>query len=184
MEKVKTYNGDEKKIIEHGNSLDPERRIKYYEAVINDLYVVYGAFDRDKYMGENTLRNKLEREIEKANKELSSIELLGNIVKIKGKYGLVDIARIFEAMKNAGIISTKTEVSQIAQIFFTDTLERTKFITKYNSTKSDIKKNFTNSNSTELVEFVKILISSSFDKKGSELLELEKHISELQKNLI
>jgi hypothetical protein len=184
MKKVESYNGDEKEIIKHGDGLDPEGRIKYYEDVINDLYVVHGAFKRDLYMEESSLKKKLEKEIEKAKSEISNTEQIGTIVKIKGKYGLVDIARIFEAMKEAGIISTKTEVSQIAQVFFSDALDRNKFVTKYNATKSDFKNNMTNSNSAELLDFIKILISNSLDKKKSELLELEKHISNLQKNLI
>lgn len=72
MEKVETYNGDEKEIIKHGDGLDPEERIKYYEDVINDLYVVHGAFKRDLYMGENTLRKRLENEIKKIDEIINT----------------------------------------------------------------------------------------------------------------
>lgn len=184
MGQVETFNGDKEKILAYGEKMTNEERKEYYKSVIYELYVVRGAFHRDLYMGEFGLKTILENEIKKIDEEIKTNNMVQGIVKIKGKYGLVDITRIFEAMKKAGIISTKTEVLQIAQIFFSDALERNKFITKYNSTKSDFKKNFTNSNSAELLDFIKILISSSYDKKESELLELEKHISELQKNLI
>lgn len=182
MEKVETYNSDEKKIIEHGNSLDPERKIKYYEAVINDLYVVHGAFKRDLYMEDNSLRKKLEKEIEKIKKELSSVEQLGAIVKISSKTGITDIVRIFEAMMDAHLISMDTEVTQIANIFFKEKLDAKKFADQYYARKDDIDNYNRNSNSKELVNFVKVLLEKSFNKKGSVLDDIINHIEKIRKN--
>jgi len=184
MEKVETFNGNEKLILEHGGSFTPSQRIEYYQDVIKILYVERGAFKRDLYMEDNGLKKRLEKEIEKLEKEVKGIEEEGSIVKIAGKYGLVDITRIFEAMKEAGIISTKTEVSQIARIFFAEKLKQKDFISKYNSAKKDIKKDFSSSKSKELLEFLKILITVCYNSKEYELLELETHISKLQNNPI
>ncbi len=109
---------------------------------------------------------------------------VAGIVKITAKYGLADITRIFEAMKEAEIISKITEVSQIANIFFAGTTGQNDFIKKYNATKGDIKNKETKSNSNELLEFIKILTTNSFAGKKEYLEKLRNHIYELQKNLI
>lgn len=109
---------------------------------------------------------------------------IGGLVKIIGKVGLADVTRIFEAMKQSGIISSKTEVSQIARIFFSSKEDTKSFIAKYNATKRDIVKNEANSKSDELLEFIKLLISTSFDKREHELNEIEKHILKIKNNLI
>jgi hypothetical protein len=108
----------------------------------------------------------------------------GGIVKIKSKYGLADITRIFEAMKKAGIINTKTETIQIANLFFSAKEDITSFTAKYNATKTDIRKNAANSNSDELLEFIKILITTSYNKKENVLNEIENHILDIKDNLI
>lgn len=107
-----------------------------------------------------------------------------DIVKIVGKTGLIDISRIFIAMEKSGIISSKTEASQIARIFFSEPIDKEKLARKFISNRNDQDKNQRNSNSNELAEFIKILIENNFNKKEKVLSDLETHINKLQKNLI
>lgn len=181
MEKVETFDGNEKLILERGEGFTPTQRIEYYKNVIKILYVERGAFKRDMYMEDNGLKKRLEKEIEKLEEEVQGVEDERSIVKIAGKYGLVDITRIFEAMKEAGIISTKTEVSQIVGIFFNEKLEQKYNIAKYNATINNTLKKYRTSNSSELLDFIKIIVNKSFTGKEKELEELEEYISKLQK---
>jgi hypothetical protein len=87
-------------------------------------------------------------------------------------------------MVQSGIISSKTEASKIARIFFTEPFEKDKFARKLTANRNDIEKSEHNSNSKELIEFTKILIEKSFNKKENVLRQLDSHINKLLENLI
>ena len=106
------------------------------------------------------------------------------IERIMIKSGLSDVVRIFEAMKEAGIISLKTEVKQFAELFFSEVTDKSSFERKYNATKSRMKKEESSSNSKELFEFVTGLISTSYKGKGAEIERIIKRLEEMQKNII
>lgn len=101
-------------------------------------------------------------------------------VKIIGK--MSDIVRIFEAMKEAQIVSMKTEVTQIAKLFFNDPLEAKKFTNQYYARKDDIADNKRLSRSPELKQFINNLIEKSFNQKKDVLMEISNHIDKLLKN--
>ncbi len=69
----------------------------------------------------------------------------------------VDIVRIFEAMLKAGIISSKTEIKQIAQLFFTDPIDISSFEKNYNATAHRLKDQASLSTSKNLNHFIKLL---------------------------
>ena len=69
----------------------------------------------------------------------------------------VDIVRICEAMYSSGIISAKTEIKQIAQLFFSDPKDIEKFVSNYNSQKKKILDQDSESNDQNLIHFIKIL---------------------------
>lgn len=179
MEKVNTYNGDEEKIISHGNGLDPEEKIKYYEDVINDLYVVHGAFDRDKYMGENTLRKKLEHEIELAKHELKLEENLQDVVKIHTSLNISDLARIFESLKQTKLISDKTQITQIIRIFFSGK-EQTSKEKQYSNRRSDTIAGEKSTDSSDIAIFIKKLLELSYKGKTETLEEIISHAQKLK----
>jgi hypothetical protein len=133
---------------------------------------------------EERIRAEIELRENKYKLKEDRTKLPDGIVKIKGKTGLIDITRIFLAMDKSNIISHKTEASQIARIFFSEPLERDKFARKFTASKIDLEKHDYNSNSNELLEFTKILIEQSFNKKEKQLRELDKHINKLLENLI
>ena len=88
-------------------------------------------------------------------------------------------------MKEAEIISkTKTEVSQIAEIFFSETIDKKKFEALYNARKSDTYGLGRNSKSTELEKFIMLLIEKSFSKNNKVLEMFIKLIEKLQANSI
>lgn len=109
----------------------------------------------------------------------NSIEPVKPIVKINSK-GLTDIVRIFEAMKEAEIISYKTEVSQIINIFFSEPKEIMKESKIYDGSKSHIINQQSKTNSKPFTNFIKILTESLKDKEQEEII---KHIENLQKNI-
>jgi hypothetical protein len=132
---------------------------------------------------------KLSLEVElKGIEGVSLADLISSEIKsskkITIKAGVTDIVRIFEAMKEAEIISKKTEVSQIADLFFNTAEDKKKFIATYNARKSDITNLDRSSNSTELEEFIITLIEKSFVNKDKVLENLVSHIEQLQKNRI
>jgi len=106
------------------------------------------------------------------------------IYRIFIKSGISDIVRIFESMKDSGIISRKTEVLKIARLFFHSPIDKSKFVAKYNSIKREINYNNRNSNSRELADFVKKLITKNFKNKRIILADISNHLDVLQKNII
>ncbi len=104
--------------------------------------------------------------------------------RIKIKSSMTDIVRIFESLKKAEIISSKTSVKQIAGQFYTELQDKDIFEKRYNSTKSRLKKEESSSNSEALVKFIKILCEDGFKNKERELEDIIEHMEELQKNMI
>jgi len=71
----------------------------------------------------------------------------------------INIVRIFEAMYSSGIISAKTEIKQIAQLFFSNTRDIDKFVTNYNRLKKIILDKDPRSNSKKITKFIKLLLN-------------------------
>ncbi len=108
-----------------------------------------------------------------------------NVVdRIKIKSSLTDVVRIFEAMKQAEIISDKTPVRQYAELFFSDIAGQIRFERNYNATKNRIEKLKSTSNSKELLNFILFMIEKCYKGKDSELEKIVRHIEYLQKNII
>lgn len=103
------------------------------------------------------------------------------IKKINVKSSITDIVRIFESMKKAGIISTKTTTKQIAELFFTEVMDLISFEKKYNAAKSKIDNYNHSSNSNELINFLKLLTEDSFKNKDLRIEELIHYLERLQK---
>jgi len=114
-----------------------------------------------------------ENEIEYVRKLIITTEKLPDKktekLKIQGK--LVDIVRIFEAMFATGIISAKTEIKQIAQLYFNDPLDIDKFVDNYNSQKSRIGYNASKSNSPNLKLFIEELSKGLKEKDVDEIID-------------
>lgn len=179
-------------VIQHCNAIeDMEDQIKYLHCVLHEWKNNRPELDPNGGMVPN-FEERIKNDIEireklilgegtgRTEKDFQNIN--ENIVKITGKYGPTDITRIFEAMKTANIISLKTEVPQIARIFFADPAKRKELESMLYARKRDTVEMDRNSNSQELVEFIKILIEKSFSKKENVLEELIRHIELLQKN--
>lgn len=125
------------------------------------------------------------KRIENINSQIVYSNDGNEINRIKVKSRITDIVRIFEAMKEAEIISkSKTTVSQIAEIFFREVIDKKKFEALYNARKNDVIQLERNSNSRELEEFIKILIERSFSNKDRVLEKIIKYIEGIQKNRI
>ncbi len=84
-------------------------------------------------------------------------------------------------MRKTEIISSKTTTKQIAELFFTAPNDIISFENKYNSAKSKISNYSHSSNSTELVNFIKLLTEESFKNKELKIEELIQHLERLQK---
>ncbi len=108
---------------------------------------------------------------------------LSTVDRIKVKSGMSDIVRIFEAMKEEEVISSKTPVKEIAELFFSEPADKYLFEKKYNSIKSRLKIDGSSSNSEELVMFVITLCRKSFHDKEYALEKIIKSLEELQKNI-
>jgi len=109
---------------------------------------------------------------------------MNEIDRISLKTSMADIVRIFEAMKEAGIISLKTEVKQIAELFFGEVADKNSFEKKYNATKCRIKKEESASKSAELFQFIITVINKSYKGKGAEIERIIKYLETMQKNII
>jgi len=154
---------------------------------------VYGA-EKDQLInakGLGKFKFIMELELDKLYNELSGITVNENragehnINKLYITSNMTDIVRIFEAMKDAEIISSKTTNSgKIAGLFFHEPLEKKKFQAAYNAIKRDIKNNNRNSNSNELANFIKLFITDNFAKKPEVLEELSDLLRNMQKNII
>ena len=109
---------------------------------------------------------------------------LPEVERVMIKSSLADVVRIFEAMKESGIISLKTEVQQFAELFFGEVTDKISFEKKYNATKSRIKKEGSSSNSKELFKFIINILSSSYNGKEVEIEKIIKHLESIQRNII
>jgi hypothetical protein len=180
MEQVETYNENIDLILKHGNNLLPEERIKYYEAVIHELYVVRGAFDRDKYLGENTIKKILENEIVKAKTKIETDDKSSDIIKINATVSISDLVRIFEPMMEVGIISKKTETKRVLRQFYKST-ELDESELNYNKRSHDILSNQRTTKSDLLIDYVEKFIEMNFNGRKDVLMRLEKKVCDLQK---
>lgn len=175
---------------------ESELKIKEAEEAGNTIKentAVYGT-EKDQLInakGLGKLKVNLELELDKLYNELSGITVNENqageqnINKLYITSNMTDIVRIFEAMKEAEIISSKTTNSaKIAGLFFHEPLEKKKFQAAYNAIKRDLKNNKRNSNSNELANFIKLFITVNFAKKPEVLEELSELLRNMQKNII
>lgn len=71
----------------------------------------------------------------------------------------IDIVRIIEAMYSSGIILAKTEIKQIAQLFFNNTEDIDKFVINYSRLKKMIIDKNPRSNSKKFTHFIKLLLN-------------------------
>ena len=100
-------------------------------------------------------------------------------MKIKSRFS--DVVRIFESMKESGIVSNKTTVKQFGELFFSNMADILIFERKYNSTKNRIEKENSTTNSEELLNFTLYLIENGFKEKDEALEKIIKHVERLQK---
>lgn len=107
-------------------------------------------------------------------------EIQEQIIPIQIRSSITDIARIFDCMKRAGIIESVIHPKKIAQIFFDSPKEKKKLANSLNARMVDISNSQRNSNSNNLLEFIKILIEQSFSKKSNYLEKMSKYIDELR----
>ncbi|MCH7973386.1 MAG: hypothetical protein IH949_05795 [Bacteroidetes bacterium] len=137
--------------------LDPNTRnpIKFVDFVDKQIQYRKASIERDKKAAEED----------------------DDLCRITGDRG--NIIRIFEAMKKTGIIDTNTKPKYIVKIFFREK-EAIRETSKYYSNKSkDIEKLETKTTSTELVNFVKVLVEESFGGKREILQKIKEHIAML-----
>ncbi len=161
----KTVNGMRVVIFE-GNESEYETIVKNIDGLLDKLKFEYQTIKREK---------------DNYNYEQKNV-LAGKKIIIKSQF--VDIVRIFEAAKIAGIIWMKTEVKEFANLFFSNQTSSLLFEKKYNATVHRITKDESRSNSKELVEFVKCLCSKSFRGDHRALNEIIEYLEKLQKNII
>lgn len=181
MSEFKTFNFKREEVIkECERMVTLEEQLRYLRFVLKEKYNQPTELDYNINI-KPTFEDFIRAEIEYREYLLKLPEKnQTGLVKIKGK--TVDIVRIFEAMMDAKIISSKTEIPQLAKIFFVEPLEGKKFVDQYYARKDEINDIGRNSNSRELVDFVKKLIEKSFSKKEKILDELAEHILQLNKN--
>ena len=148
-----------------------EREIKSY---LEGIRFIEGVIEKETSNKEGTKTVKEEGKDEKLSNNMSRCKI--KILSYKA-----DIVRIFEAMFEADIISSKTTIKQIAEIFFNEIPEQIKFVNKYYSTRDQIKKKDSSSNSDRMLKFVMILIEKNFKKKEKELEKLIYFLIRLKK---
>ena len=102
-----------------------------------------------------------------------------SLVKITGK--LSEVVRIFDAMKTAGIISMRTEASQIGRIFFTEKIDIKNFASKFNARKKDLIEEERSTASEFLLNFINNLIEISYKGKPGMLDKITEHIECIRK---
>lgn len=166
-----------------------EESIEYLRKILrlkkNNKTIIDNSLDNPDYDFVTEVKaeiKRLKRTDGKSEKGKTEIKNTDNIVQIISKSGVSDIVRIFEAMFDSHIISMKTEVTQIAKMFFSDPLEAKNFTDQYYARKNDNDKFNRNSNSKELVKFIEIIIEKSFNKKETILDELADHIAKVRKS--
>lgn len=89
---------------------------------------------------------------------------------------MIDIARIFEAMKRANIIDIGIKTPQLIKLFFTEEEEIKSQSKIYNARRSELTNLQPYSNSEKLRNFVCELITYSFANKEDFLIEIREHI--------
>ncbi|MEJ2616870.1 MAG: hypothetical protein P8Z35_18090 [Ignavibacteriaceae bacterium] len=95
-----------------------------------------------------------------------------------------DIVRIFDAMYETDMISTQSTIKQIAELFFNEVKAKSDFVNTYNSTKDQMEKNESSTNSKKILRFIMVLAEKSFRHKRKELDQLIKFLTTLRKNII
>ncbi|MGA9292637.1 MAG: hypothetical protein WCE54_10565 [Ignavibacteriaceae bacterium] len=95
-----------------------------------------------------------------------------------------DIVRIFDAMYDTDMISTQSTIKQIAELFFNEVKAKTDFVKIYNSTKDQMEKNESSTNSKKILRFIMLLAERSFRHKRKELDQLINFLVTLRKNII
>lgn len=183
------YNYDIIMVFLHCDNLSGfDKKINYLNFVKNHKLSNNPFFD--KYNGQLPFEKQIDDKIEELillNKLSQSPDTSKNnfdsensVVKIISKYGYSDIVRIFEAMKSSGIISDKTEVPQIVNIFFNDPVENQKKADSYYATKSNIfDESIASSRSDNMMLFIKRLIETSFGNNKKKLSEIYKFTDDL-----
>jgi hypothetical protein len=100
-----------------------------------------------------------------------------SVNKIQVKGNLTDIVRIFEAMRDANIISSVDgEIKKYGQMFDSEN-----FVANYYSTVHTLNQNQSKSRSKDLINFIKILIEKSYKGKETSLLEIQDFIDKLNR---
>jgi hypothetical protein len=160
--------------------------------LVGEPQATYMSFELDKLSKDNPnfiidgikkIKMHLEFDSERMLMDKNEIDN-DDIERIKILSSMSDVVRILEAKKKAGIISTKTEVKQIAKMFHTETADSFLFEKKYNATKNRLEKEKSSSNSQPLVYFIKILCEEAFHNKEKQIEEIIGHLEGLQKNII
>lgn len=100
------------------------------------------------------------------------------LTKIKGKNIDIDITRIFEAMIESGMISSKTAVKQIVRIFFSEKMDIENNEASYNARAKEIESG-RRSNSKTLMKFIQVLIEKSYQGKDNSIFELQEFLAKL-----
>lgn len=159
-DKKVTYNNLLKAIQDNSSKLT-----KLKKRVVPDL----------KYYEEMMKLNNEENNTEDGNKHIENEIDSITLPKIRINSSLSDIVRIIESMKKSNVISSKTEVKQIVNLFNDPKMTEAKF----NSTKSRLDKQESKSYSLELKNFVKLLTEKSYKGKDKILNELIKHLEKL-----
>ncbi len=180
MEQIEIFNENIVLIIKHGDKLIPEERIKYYEAVIHELYVVRSAFKRDLYMEETSIKKQLEKELEKTKQEIDREEMNSDIIRIRTTLSVSDLARIFESLLMTKLISEKTEIKQIMRLFFSSQAIQAK-AKQYSNRKNDTILLTNPSEKNDLAEFIKKLLELSYKGKPDILDEIIDHAEKLRR---
>ena len=145
------------------------RGIKYIENVI---------IEENGKNGEIKKVDEEKKEEEKDRKKGKSF----SSYRIKITTSIADMVRVFEAMYESGMISVKVPIRVISELFFDEIPEQNKFVNKYHSTKDQMKKKDSSSNSDKLLKFILILARKSFKKKAK-LDKLIGQLMELRKEL-
>ncbi len=159
--------------------LKPNKKPKYsikYELDGKNKNEIKDYFDTIKQF-KNELIEDAEKneEIEKAGEECSG-EKKGEDKDYSSKYRLmittskVVIVRIFEAMFKVGMISAKTEIKAIAELFFVEILDQNSFTDYYYSTKKQIKGKKSASTSDMIMDFIVELAVMCFRKAKMDIL--------------
>ena len=158
-----------------------EEQIKYLRFVLKEKRTKPPRLDENLGIKPN-FEEFIQEEIDyrKSLLETSDKQTPG-IVKMNGK--ISEVVRIFEAMKDVGIISTNVEASQIGRIFFRETVDVKLFAAGYNARKKDLIEDERNTSSEFLEKFIDRLLEISFRGKRDILSRIVNHIGTLKNRI-